>query len=633
MKATLACGTALAMGLLMATAFRDAAAQDATAQEAPLGDLPGRIRQAKSRFHPVTPGDLAAARENLRQSVDALNRRLREEGANGDAWRSYLRLDDLLDPLAHDAAPDPDQLRRLRARFVGNHAGLQRKVFTDVRRDLAACAQVLDALANPSLREDFETHAEALAEQLEAHLLHPGEESRQQIAAHLGWMERHGQAGSVVDAIRQRLSRPNLLVRISEEAIAACVHTPVDETGPVREQILGTDVVGSGRTVGHLTASLLPDDSRALLLIELIATNRAETIGYNGPVRVHQQNRTELHGRKPVIFDSDGFHALSAESTVSTSGVVTGLGTTFSGRLRDQAARRRAREQIGQQKPRAEAIMEGRQASRLNGELDRLTEARLADANAKLKAKIFHPLIRLDAFPGRFDTKTSEDQLLLTVRQATASQLAAPGDPPPLSDDTDLTLQLHRSAVENAAAHVLAGRTISAEEMAEMARQMAGESDQAPAPAAVEQIAVTLAETGPLTLRIDDGQVALTVRGRRFIARNRSYPAMNVTVRYRLEQAGQRLRVSLAGAPEIVPPRFDEDGPKRFSAREAALRRLLLNHLDRDLKKEITFDPITPEGELAALGTLRLVQLVADNGWLTLAFRRPRGEPTGLTQD
>ena len=57
--------------------------------------------------------------------------------------------------------------------------------------------------------------------------------------------------------------------------------------------------------------------------------------------------------------------------------------------------------------------------------------------------------------------------------------------------------------------------------------------------------------------------------------------------------------------------------------RETALRRLLLSRLERDLDKEIAYDAVNFAGQLSSLGKMNVVQLAADDGWLTFACRQP----------
>ena len=613
--------TTTLLALLLAAALETPAIADTATSEQPR--LPAMVRAAGDRFRPFTSRDLEASRSALRQAVAALDYRLDREAANGRDWREYLELRTLEEQLPHAAKPDPETLRRLHSRFVGGSAGLETRVFIDVRAALAAFIQVVEDSADGSLRQDFEAHVDALADALQASIDRPDEANRRQIAQHLGWLERHRQVEWLVAAVRQANSRPNLRFCVSEKAIAALASASIDETSPVREVVLDSTVRGTGRTVGTITASVLPDEDRGMLELEMVATNRSRTVGYNGPVRVYQDNQTELHGRKRVILDSQGLRSLPAESTASAESRVTGIKTNFRSDALDAFVRSVACRRIREQSDLAEQIVETRQQCRLNQRLDRDLDAKLAEGNTQLAEKLFGPLHGYDVFPRRFDVKSRSGQLLIDVEQATSSQLGAPDEPPPLLAQSDLAFQMHFSSVENLAAGLLAGETLSATRIDQLIQEITGARADDEKQTAADDVAIRLADDRPLVLEIDDGAVALTVRGRRYIARNQSYPAMDVSIRYQLQAAQGGLRATLLGEPEIVPPRFAEEGSNRLSAREAALRRLLLNRLNRDLRKEIFSDGITLTGSASVLGKLRVVQLVADDGWLTLACKQP----------
>ena len=600
----------------------------APATELRPDELPRLINDAKGRFAPVTERRLAEARMALQAAVDTLNRRLDREGANGQAWREYLGVDVIQQETAKAGAADAARLWTVRKRFVGGHAGLEKDVFTDVRTTLTTFAQAVEDLANANLRNDFDTHLAGLAESVESYLAGQGEESWEQIARHLGWLEQHDQVASLVAAVRGCLSRANLAVHVSEKVIDAYIGASIDETGPVQDVILGTRISGTGRTIGKVTASLVPDDVCGRVQVDMIATNHAQTVGSKGSVRIYQNNRTEFHAWKQVLVGQGTLDSLPARSTASTSAQLTGMATDFRSRLLDSVARRAACRQMQKQKQQANRIAESHQCRRLNRQLDDEVAAQLAETNAELGERFFYPLTRYDAFPRRFDSRTDEDQLAIVLEEAGRQQLGADVDPPPFVQGTDLAFQLHRSALENYAAEVLAGKTLTAEEISEAFRKLSGDTRQDDESESPDNITIVLAAVKPISLRFDAGVITLTIRGRRFISGRTAYPAMNVSLRYRLEQVGSGLRATLLtdftdDQHEIVPPRLANGGPGRLNGREVTLRGMLAQRLARDLRKEFSYDGITLDGKLSVLGKLSVVQLVADDGWLTFACRQP----------
>ena len=590
----------------------------------PLESLPSLIRAAKPHFRPVTEQQVDQARNLLQTAVSTMNRFLAREPVKRENWKAYLRWS-VLEQQLSDPSPDLKQLRQVRKQFVGKHAGLEIEQFTAVRHALEVYAQTLEDWGSRALQREYETHLERLAQLLEAYLGDSRRETLQEVVHPLGWLERRGQADSAVRAVRCALSRPNLFIQLSENAIATLVYRSIDETEPVQDVILGTRISGMGRTVGHVTASMVPNDEVGTVRVEMKATNSSKTIGYSDPVRIYQDNHTNFRGSKQVIIDRAGIRALPAVSTVSAESDLTGLGTNLPHGLVDRMVRRKARQRVNSQDRLANNIVENRQQQRFSERLDGVVDDQLAKSNRRLNERLLWPLVRYDVFPRQFDTRSSRDRFEIALQFSGVSQLGAPCNPAPSAANADLAVQVHQSAFDNLAADLLAGRTVTVEELMEGAGMAAAQADGR-GDSTEERVTITFTEVEPATLRIDDDVVALTLRGQRYVVRNRSYPPMNVTVRYRLEPTGGGLRATRLGEVVIVPPDIAEGTRTRYSMRERAFQRLLRNRVDRQWKKEYVRDGMTFEGELSALGKLSIVQLVADDGWLALACRRPRGE-------
>jgi hypothetical protein len=599
-----------------------AAERVAAARAGTSADLTQIVREAKAQFHPVGERDVAEARKSLEKSLVALERILGAP-AVAQQWKDFLGWRTIEEQLAPGRSPDPEQLRRVRQRFVGDYAGLEMRRFTDVRTALGKYAQALEDAANPTLRRDFELHLDALADAVQSYLAAPDRKLADRIAADLGWLECRSQADSAVAAVRRRLSHPNVLIYMPESMLAASFRRHIDETGPVQDVILGTQIYGTGRTTGSLSPALAPRDDQAAVRIEMTAVNVANTVGYNGPVQVYQHNRAELYGQKRIVLDRDGLRTLPAESSAAIESQVTGLEASCRCYLIRGMVRRKAYRRVYCQKAQADRIAEDHQRQRLNEQLDRDVDARLAESNAELKEKVFHPLARHDIVPRQLATRTHGNQLLVLAELATADQLGAANRPPPPTRGTDLVLQVHESLAENYSAAALGGKTYTAEQLAALIERVTQESSDAGGRNANgENVTITLDDVKPVTLRIEAGTAALTLHGRQYVARNQGYPPMDVTVRYRLEQVDGGLRLTRADELKIVPPRFRGDGPHQLSLREATLRRLLENQLQRQLPPQLFYDGITLEGQLSALGKLNIVQSVAENGWLTLKCRQ-----------
>ena len=54
--------------------------------------LPAACRNAEAQFRPITPTDVQQVKGELIEALDRLDARLSQDGANGEAWRTYLKV-------------------------------------------------------------------------------------------------------------------------------------------------------------------------------------------------------------------------------------------------------------------------------------------------------------------------------------------------------------------------------------------------------------------------------------------------------------------------------------------------------------------------------------------------------------
>ncbi len=125
--------------------------------------LPEAALQSEAAFRPISAADLAADKAALEKALDKLDRYLKSGGANGAAWREYLRWKDLEAQLQADK-PDVDALKAVSQRFAADQVGLELPVFTDVATPLERYVNDLSA-GNDELKTQFAAQLKALAEE------------------------------------------------------------------------------------------------------------------------------------------------------------------------------------------------------------------------------------------------------------------------------------------------------------------------------------------------------------------------------------------------------------------------------------------------------------------------------------
>ena len=319
---------------------------------------------------------------------------------------------------------------------------------------------VARAIDNPQIKSAYEKLLDALPARLDAYAKAPTPVEAQVIGEAIGWLEDFQQADALVAAVRKRFCRPNLFLQVSRDLIAAGLAEPVEETGPVRDVILGTRIYGTGHTTGHLDIQFSPNQEDAAIDTVLTTETHSDNIGYNGPVRVYSRGVTNIDARKRFLINDQGITAMPAASLATTSSTIDQICAVRGGQLVEGFAWKRA----CRDKQRAEAIGSCHAEDRVNRRIDQQADEMLVRANDKFQEKFRQPLFERKLLPRPLRFSTTTDALRIMGLEAGPAQLASSTAPPKLSEASDVAVRVHESMINNAAATMLAGRTVSEEE-------------------------------------------------------------------------------------------------------------------------------------------------------------------------
>jgi hypothetical protein len=306
-----------------------------------VDQLPADCRAAKAEFHPLTAADLLELKVELADAVARLERRLHAAGENGASWRKFLQLDQLRAQLEKGKTPDPAVLDAVYARYTAGQEGLELVWFLDVSQALRRYREMARNVGDPGLQARYEQLLDFLAEHLAAYAATHSAEEAVLIGQAVGQLEEARQAPALVRAIRHHFLRPNLLLKVSADLVAAGIAAPVDETAPVHEVILGTDVYGTGHTTGQVRAEMFPDESRGVIDTVFLGAVETRNIGYHGPVRIYSQGSTRVGAHKRFWIDATGLGSLPTVSSAATTTTITDIRSRRGSRCIEQIAWRR----------------------------------------------------------------------------------------------------------------------------------------------------------------------------------------------------------------------------------------------------------------------------------------------------
>lgn len=586
------------------------------------------LQEQRSQFRPITEAVVHDASRQLQSRVQTLERKFLANAALAKGWKAYLRWDDIARMAQAEVWP-LESIDLLIERLSADELGLEWEPLVDLRRAAERYRTLSTAVEDPEFNARFDARLKQIGDAVDGL---DGERSAaawSAIADGLAWLARHEQAPQLIEEFRRRAHHDNGQIELSQRLLAALVAQEIRRQQPVRDCILGTDIHGTGHVATAATLDLLPDSNRFAASILIRGQLTTDTVGYNGPVTLFSNGWTQLHTQKRVYFDGQTISTIASESAASTNTHTWGIETRFRGAV-DRLVKRVATRQLEQKKSLADSIAASHAARDVGIETDRELGELLVDANRQYQDEVRRPMLRRGVFPSRLRFATTPERVEATLLEANSGQIGSPHAPPRHHLPGDVILQLHQSAVGNAGPGYLGGVTLASTDLTSLLPQKSQGRPSKDARERYDELAFVFDPLTPVSVVFDHNEIQLKIATQEIIANKTIYPPMDISVRYRFASVGGRVRATLVGDPEIVPPRLADNPEGRLSGLEVSIRRLMRNILNRDLPKEFAVEDFPLVLEDVEKGQLRIEQLTTDGGWLTIAAsltsRAARGE-------
>ena len=600
--------------------------------------LAAKCLEAKAKFQPVTPSQIAERLTAFQAALDRLDKRLKDEGENGQAWRSYLRLDELRKELGQEK-PAFALLNEVKKALDAGHEGLGLIWFIEARDALDSYMRAVQA-SRPQWQP---VHEALLTQAADLMKLYGAPEKKPigQWAAEVGravrFLELTGQAPELVAEVRGQFSQPNLWGYFSRELAGGGIDGPTDDTMPLRDCMLGVAVFGTSRTIGQTRGELRPDEHHALLDTVFYGQAHSDTVGYRGPVSAYSTAETRLAAVKRVWLDENGFHWYGTVSRATTDTNTHTICTRRGSRLVQRIAWRKAM----QQKSQAEYLASRKAERELNKRVDEESDKALTETNREFHQKVRQPLWEQRLLPRQLQFASSDGSAQLVALQMGAAQLAAPGEPPALPAGADLAVRVHHSLIDNSGVAAFAGMTVRDEALRQRIADLLGEVPERMKPKPNDP-KLTLVfpprePTGkqrlrpPVRVEFDKGVVTIVVSIEAFQENeNRYQMPLDVVVKYKFEKAAEGFRAVRLDEIAITDPEYT--GAEAVPAKVQATADTLRPHMEKVFGKEFTLGGFELSGRWAKLGRLQPFELRAEGGWLTLGWKLTAAPQTAAPQ-
>ncbi len=576
----------------------------------PAQALSAWVASAQPEFSPVSEEQVKAARDELVGAAESLDAFLASgPKENRDAWHEYLNWNVLQEQLKSEESVDLDLLGSILLKYYEGHPGLEFVPFVELREALLQYRLLLSAKNDPDIQARFNNQLARLSRDL------GGETSVAGVSARLAWLDQLGQTPQIVSRVRSGFDAPNVYFSVAAETVTSGLADDVDDESQVNEMILGTRISGVARTVGKLSARLLPREDKAAIEVTLTGQSNTNTVGRQRPVRIYSRGVTEVFGRKRLFVDDSGIFGEPATAQCTTDNDIYSIRTD--GRFASRLIQRVAWNRASQQQRQAERIAARRAEVRVSRLMDSRGEETIRSSNDRLEDEVRRPLKQRNIFPRWVRFWSTDERLHMRALQGRRIQLAADSRPPSMPSH-NVNIQVHESMVFNTAVNAMGGFLMTDERARDLVKELTGD---VPEELEIRQDedpwSITFDRTQPLSVRFNGNQVVIAIRGRRFTRGDQVVSSvMQIAASYTIEASEGRVMMVRQGDIDVTYPGVT----RQLSLAELANKTFMTRKFEGLFKQEILGEGLDLPERWRNLEDLQLEFTSTDRGWLSMGW-------------
>jgi hypothetical protein len=237
-----------------------------------------------------------------------------------------------------------------------------------------------------------------------------------------------------------------LVLRVSDAVLASYLGREIEQQVPVQDIILGTTVTGTAQISGQPCVKLLERTEGAAFHVEVRGTAVSRTIGRNGPAIIHSRSVTHFTATKQIVYKAgQGFSASPGQVFARTQCFTEGIGSTR-GRLIGRIVRRRAAEQIAENKALTTEIARQKAQRQIAAAFERRMDERIAHLNQMVESQSLWASLVGGSGRMPYACCSTQDHLQIAAAHARESRpIALPVRGPASSIAAPLELWVHNS--------------------------------------------------------------------------------------------------------------------------------------------------------------------------------------------
>ncbi len=538
--------------------------------------------------------------------------------ANTANWMQYLATEALLKSLHSDASNEAvhDHAQRAHGRLIGNIAGLELAPLRSLRQTIAELMASI-RLQNPEKSiKLIDQQLLSLEERILKVPAVPSAEDAASLAAISRLIGESNQSQAVPAALRSAFSRPNVVVSVSSALVQQAASQVVQRSRSINDCILGTRVVGTGSLQGAVTARTLTCYGQAAVELTLAANFNSQSTGYNRSVQVKTLGSGDVQSSRTIFISEAGISLAPSTTAASLSSKITSINHPL------RLVRKIAGKKVAQLKPQADAVATERLRQQVGSEFDTQVSQAVAAAPSPARqaaiAKARTTLVRLDVPEPSRTIGSNEHSIFLEATQAASDQFAAITPAPALTPGRfNVAIQLHESTIDNVASRILAGRTMTGDQL----DQLMADAGRPPQPAA-DSFVIDFAKFRPIIFEARDQTLRIGLRGTRFKQGDRELARpLEITAIYRpIQTLDGKSYLERMGDVDV-----DFPGGRRLTIAQVALKRSIQKAFDKrfpqTLLNQSPMLPVTLPIESLRGRNLYISAIDSRDGWLSISAR------------
>ena len=457
-----------------------------------------------------------------------------------------------------------------------------------------------------------------LAAKLEAFELAPSAERANDIAQRVAMLaESHAPTDQdLASAINENYRNANMRIAISDDLIKRFYGNPTTKSGVVNDRIAGRAVRGNSQTTSKVSIQTIPDERAWRLGIHAAGTIQSDTVSLGGPAKLRTVGKTSFNAEKNLAIDFSGVKVQPTKVSANReSARLVGISTKYDRMpMMGSYARSTAKKEYAKARGRVKQEVERKTEARIRKTIDQKTDPAIEKMQARYRELVVDRAERLGLEVDPIELRTTESRLIGRIRLANDGQLAAHTPRMRAPSDSLLSVQLHESAINNAAEGLqLEGNTFTNLQLHKQIQDRFGINTNDSKVDPSNRVTLTFQDTDATRVEFQEGQVRLTLSLEQMSIRGKKYKDLKVHTHYIPQVIDGKAWLVQEGSAQI-------EGKLRPASR-LRLHASLGKVLGEGRKVPMLRLPADADPKLAErLEGIATTQFVIEDGWLGIAL-------------